>query len=76
MSLDGFSPSAQEQFKNVFEICETDKINTLTFEEIIELKGAIKQDVEAIDFVINYVKEKVKAKECLDKIKDGKSINL
>lgn len=76
MSLDGFSPSAQEQFKNVFEICETDKINTLTFEEIMELKGAIKQDVEAIDFVINYVKEKVKAKECLDKIKDGKSINL
>lgn len=76
MNLSGYEDSAQENFKHVFEICETDKIKTLTYEEILELKGAIKRDVEAIDFVLNFVRETQLAKDKLNQIKDGKKVNF
>lgn len=74
MNLSGYEESAQESFKNVFEICESDKVKSLTYEEILELKGAIKRDVEAIDFVINFVRENSLAKDKLEQIKEGKRV--
>ena len=76
MNLSGYDYESQKQFKKVFQICETNRVNTLSFEEILELKMAIKRDIEAIDFVINFVKEHAKAKENLEKIKDGKKVNI
>ena len=51
MKLSGYEIDTQEKFKHIFEICETDKINSLNYEEILDLKSAIKRDIEAIDFV-------------------------
>lgn len=76
MNLTGFEEDSQEYFKHVFEICETNKINQLSFEEVIKLKSAIKRDVEAIDFVISFVKEKSMAKKNLEKIKLGNSVSI
>ena len=76
MKLDGFEEETQEKFKHVFEFCETPKINTLSYEEIIALKTAIKRDVEAIEFVKNIVVKKSMAKKNLDKIKQGKKVNI
>ena len=50
MKLSGYEYETQKQFKQVFKICESEKIKSLTYEEIINLKSAIKRDIEAIDF--------------------------
>lgn len=76
MNLDGYDLKTQENFKHVFEICETKKVTTLTYEEILNLKAAIKRDIEAIDFVINLAKEKDMAKKGLEKIKLKKSLRI
>ena len=76
MNLSGYEIEAQEKFKHVFEITETDKVKSLTYDEILELKGAIKRDVEAIDFVIEFVRENQLAKDKLDMIKEGKKISF
>ena len=74
MKLDGFETSTQEKFKHVFEYCETTKINELSFEEILNMKSAIKRDIEAIDFVKEIVSNAKMAKKNLDKIKQGKKV--
>ncbi len=74
MNLPGFEEDSQEYFKHVFEICETDKRTKLSFEEIMKLKSAIRRDIEAIDFVISFVKEKSIAAKKLAKIKAGESV--
>jgi hypothetical protein len=51
MKLSGYEEETQEMFKEVFELCETSKIETLNYEEIMNLKSAIKRDIEAINFV-------------------------
>ena len=76
MNLTGFEDDSQEYFKHVFEICETDKINSLTFEEVIKLKSAIKRDIEAINFVSDFIKETVTSKKNLEKIKQGEVIKV
>ncbi len=76
MKLNGYNFEAQEQFKSVFEICETDKINDLSFEEIINLKNAIRRDIEAIDFVKQLVIKKSTAKKNLEKIKMGQTVKI
>lgn len=76
MNLTGFEEDSQEYFKHVFEICETNKKDELSFEEIIKLKSAIKRDIEAIDFVISFVKEKSMSKKNLEKIKLGETVNI
>ena len=76
MKLSGFEAQTQEQFKKVFEICETSKINSLTYEEVLSLKSAIKRDIEAIDFVKRIVQKFSLAKENLEKIKQGQSIKV
>lgn len=76
MNLNGYEFETQEKFKNVFEVCETDKINDLSFEEIISLKNAIRRDIEAIDFVKKLVVNKSTAKKNLEKIKTGQAISV
>jgi len=76
MKIEGFETSVQKKFKNIFEICETDKINELDFEEILELKSAIKRDIEAINFVKKMAQKKSMAKKNFNKIKQGKAIGI
>ena len=76
MKLDGYENETQEQFKHVFEICETSKIDELSFNEILGLKSAIRRDIEAIEFVQQFAKKKTMAKKNLDKIKQGKAIKV
>ena len=76
MKLDGFEDKTQEQFKHVFEICETSKIDELSFEEILNLKSAVRRDIEAIEFVQNFAKKKTMSKINLEKIKQGKAIRV
>lgn len=74
MKLDGFEIKTQEKFKHVFKYCETSKINELSFEEILNMKSAIKRDIEAIDFVKEIVSDVKMAKKNLDKIKHGEKV--
>lgn len=76
MKLSGFENDTQERFKHIFEICETDKINSLSYEEILNLKSAIKRDIEAIDFVKKMSQKFSMSKKNLEKIKQGQSIKV
>ena len=76
MKLSGYEEETQEMFKEVFELCETSKIETLNYEEIMNLKSAIKRDIEAINFVKNIVQKFSMAKKNLNKIKEGNSIQI
>lgn len=76
MKLSGYEDDVQEQFKHVFEICETSKINELSYDEILNLKSAIKRDIEAIDFVKKITQKIILSKRNLEKIKQGQSINV
>lgn len=76
MNLSGFEEDTQAQFKNVFKICNSKKIETLSYEEILNLKSAIKRDIEAIDFVMNLAKSNDMAKKNLAKIKKGERVNI
>ena len=76
MNLSGYESEVQEQFKKVFEICETNQIDKLTYEEVLNLKSAIKRDIEAIDFVKKIVQKFSMAKKNLEKIKQGQSIRV
>ena len=76
MKLSGFDDETQEQFKYIFDICETDKIDKLTYEEILNLKSAIKRDIEAINFVKKMAQKFFMAHKNLEKIKQGKSVQI
>lgn len=76
MKLTGFEDETQENFKHVFEICETSKIDTLTYQEVLNLKSAIKRDIEAINFVKKIVQKFHMSQKALDKIKQGESIKV
>ncbi len=76
MKLSGFENATQEHFKHVFEICETNKIDLLNYEEILNLKSAIKRDIEAIDFVKKMAQKFSMQKKNLEKIKQGQSISV
>ena len=76
MKLSGFENDTQEYFKHIFEICETNKIDLLNYEEILNLKSAIKRDIEAIDFVKKMAQKFSMQKKNLEKIKQGQSISV
>ena len=76
MKLSGYDIDTQENFKHVFEICETTKINELNYKEILNLKSAIKRDIEAINFVKKMAQKFTMAQKNLDKIKQGQSVNI
>lgn len=75
MKLSGFEDSTQEKFKNIFEL-KDDDIKELSFEEILELKGAIKRDIEAIDFVKKFVQKQSLSKKNLEKIRLHKAVKV
>lgn len=72
----GYEAETQIKFKKVFNFCETSKIHDLTFDEIIELKNAIKRDVEAIEFVKNYAQKHQESSKVYKKILQGKSASV
>lgn len=75
MKLSGFEDETQEKFKNIFELTDSE-IKEMSFEEIIELKGAIKRDIEAIDFVKNFVQKQSLSKKNLEKIRQGQAVKV
>ncbi len=76
MNLTGYDSENQENFRHVFEICETKKITSLSYEEILGLKCAIRRDIEAIEFVKKLAVKNSMAKKNLEKIKSGKKVNI
>ncbi len=76
MKLDGYDSISQENFKQVFQICESTKINLLSYSQILGLKNAVRRDIEAIEFVQKLAKNKSMAKKNLEKIKQGAKVNI
>lgn len=76
MKLDGYDSISQENFKQVFDICESTKINTLSYSQILGLKNAVRRDIEAIEFVQKLAKNKAMAKKNLEKIKKGAKVSI
>ena len=72
----GYDIKTQENYKNVFSLTSNSKIDELTFDEIIELKTAIKRDIEAIEFVKNYSMKHSQSSINLAKIKQGKTVRV
>ena len=73
---DDFDDVTQEMFKNVFEICETEKIVKLSFGECLKLKSAIRNDIGAINFVQKMCKKFAMQKKALDKIRQKQSVKV
>jgi hypothetical protein len=76
-NLPGYERITQEKLKRVmYTPNNVHLMAKLSPDELFALKDAIRRDVEAIDFVKNFAQESAGAKDALDKIKDGDSINL
>jgi len=75
--LPGFDENTRKNFKNVWDSnADSMEISSLSIEEILSLKDAIARDLEAIKFVKEMAREFVGQKNSLDKIRQGKSVNL
>lgn len=68
----GYEKETQDKYKNLFST-NTDE---LTFDEIIELKTAIKRDIEAIDFVKNYSRKHSQSSKVYKTIVQGSSAQI
>ena len=68
----GYEKDTQDKYKKLFSL----KSDELTFDEIVELKTAIRRDIEAIEFVKNYSKKHNQASKVFGKIKQGKCANV
>lgn len=51
-------------------------LSVLNINQILSIKDAIDRDKQALDFVTKFVREQVGAKERLQKILDGKQVNI
>ena len=76
MGLPGYDEASQEKFKRVFEFSDSKKAQELNYSEVMALKGAVRRDMEAIDFVLELSKEHEGSKKTLDKIKNGEKASL
>ena len=72
----GYEYDTQIKFKKVFNYSSVSQKDELTFDEIIELKTAIKRDIEAIEFVKNYSKKHQQASKVFKTLKQGKQVNV
>ncbi len=70
MQLPGFDDEAQEKFKKIWEYEIDANVQTLSYEEILSLKEAVRRDIEAIDFVTKLAKESEGAKKVFENIKN------
>ena len=68
----GYEQATQDKYKNIFAINKDE----LTFDEIIELKTAIKRDIEAIEFVKNYSLKHQQSKKVFGNLKQGNCANI
>lgn len=71
MQLPGFDEEAQEKFKKIWQYELDENVQTLSYEEILSLKEAIRRDIEAIDFVTKLAKEQEGARKVFKNIKEG-----
>lgn len=71
LALPGFDSESQENFQKFLSSCDDNKISELSIEEILGLKEAIARDVEAINFVVEFVKSTDCSKNALKKITAG-----
>ncbi len=69
----GYEKNTQEKYKKLFSLKNQDE---LTFDEIIELKQAIRRDIEAIEFVKKYSQKNQQSKKVFGKIKQGQCANI
>lgn len=76
MKAKGFDLETQKKYKNIFQLTQSANIDTLSFDEIIELKEAIKKDIDAINFVKKMAIKNQQSKKSLDKIKQGKTVSV
>ena len=76
MKLPGYDSAAQENFKRVFEFSDPNKVQQLSYQDIMSLKDAIRRDVDAIEFVLELSREQEGSKKSLEKIKSGQSASL
>ena len=74
--IKGYEEKNLKLFKNVFELTKPEKIDSLTMDEIIQLKDSIKRDIEAIDFVKKLSIKTSQSKKTLEKIKLGKKVQI
>ena len=51
-------------------------LSVLDINQVLSIKDAIDRDKQALDFVIRFVREQVGAKERLQKMLDGKQVNI
>ncbi len=68
----GYEIETQDKYNNL----SSTNYENLTFDEIIELKTAIKRDIEAIEFVKNYSQKHNQSLKVFGKIKQGKAANI
>ncbi len=75
--LPGFSESTRKNFKNIWNSnAGSVELSSLSMEDILSLKDAIARDLEAIKFVKDMAREFVGQKQSLEKIKQGKRVNI
>lgn len=74
--IKGYEKETQIKFKKVFNFSESSKLEELTYDDIIELKTAIKRDIEAIDFVKNYSRKHFGSSKAYKKLKETKFANI
>ena len=72
----GYEKETQIKFKKVFNYSDSSSMEELSYDDIIELKTAIKRDIEAINFVKNYSKKHQQSSKVYEKLKEGKCANI
>lgn len=70
LKLPGFNAEAQNNFQKYMNSDNAD-INSLSVEEILDLKEAIARDVEAINFIVDLAKATAGSKNALQKMTAG-----
>ena len=74
--LSGYELKNRKKYKKIISTMNDNDISNLSLEDILDMKEAIARDVESIDFVVNLSKESETSTKLLNKIKEGKSVNL
>lgn len=70
LKLPGFEQATQENIQKFLKI-PSSQIETLSIEEIIDLKEAISRERESIDFVVNFARATKGSKSALQKLTTG-----
>lgn len=71
LNLPGFDVESQNNFQKFLNPSNDEKIKELSVEEILGLKEAIARDIEAINFVTDFVKSTTGSKNALKKMVSG-----